>query len=356
MFSESSLPTTAERPTPSDAVRAVQLEPSDKVPQLDPSVQYGDFRDALARDGYVVVPGVLDQAKCDEYIDRMHFWLESFGLGYKRSDSDTWKKEMLPVNHRGGLYNNYGVAHEQFMWDLRSEPSLIEKFQRLWGTDELLTGFDGCNISIPSIVKDGDFESKPWPHVDQSPRRKHLHCVQGILNFYPNGPKDGGLMILKNSRNYYTEFFDEVFKKDMPEEGWTFNDTHRFTDEQLEWLESRPGAEWHKVCAGPGDLILWDSRVCHYGAPTQSNNPRIAAYVCYKPASLITPDLLALKVQQFEQMQNSTHDGTLPALARNPVPKRRGFDVDPAWLVRQKPDKPPVLNAQARRFAGIESY
>jgi len=105
----------------------------------------------------------------------------------------------------------------------------------------------------------------------------NLHCVQGIINLAENGPEDGGLMVLKGSRHHYRELFEEVFKKDEPENGWTKVDIHRFSDDQIKWLESRPGAEWHKVCAKPGDLLLWDSRTCHYGAPPMSSNSRIAA-------------------------------------------------------------------------------
>ncbi|KAF9043649.1 hypothetical protein BDZ89DRAFT_1059571 [Hymenopellis radicata] len=333
----------------------VQLEPTPLTPTLDPNVKYGDFRDDLARQGWAVVPGVLAKDKCDAYITRMHAWLESFGLGYKREDPSTWDMSNLPVGHRGGLFNNYGVAHEQFMWDLRSEPELLKPFEMLWNTDELMVGFDGCNISIPGLVKPGDAAGKRWPHVDQSPLRKHLHCVQGIINLNENGPEDGGLMVLKGSRDYYTEIF-QVFAKDKPAAGWTDDDTHHFTDEQMEWLESRPGAEWHKVCAHPGDLIMWDSRVCHYGTPPTSGNARIAAYVCYKPASLITPELLTYKLKLFEDMLNSTHDGTLPHAVRRPIPVREGHDVDPAWLVRQVPDKRPVLSFKARQLAGIEAY
>ena len=39
----------------------------------------------------------------------------------------------------------YGIAHEQFMWDLRSEPALVEKFQQIWRTDELMVSYGKWN-------------------------------------------------------------------------------------------------------------------------------------------------------------------------------------------------------------------
>jgi hypothetical protein len=41
----------------------------------------------------------------------------------------------------GGLTNRYGVAHEQWMWDLKSEPAIVDIFAQIWGTDELLASF-----------------------------------------------------------------------------------------------------------------------------------------------------------------------------------------------------------------------
>jgi len=76
---------------------------------LDPTVQYGDFRDQLAREGWCVVPGVLSKERCDEVISQMQGWLESFGLGYDRNDPSTWKEEKLPISYRGGLYNQVGL-------------------------------------------------------------------------------------------------------------------------------------------------------------------------------------------------------------------------------------------------------
>ena len=45
----------------------------------------------------------------------------------------------------GGLTNRYGVAHEQWMWDLKSEPAIVDVFAQIWGTDELLASFGTCN-------------------------------------------------------------------------------------------------------------------------------------------------------------------------------------------------------------------
>lgn len=117
---------------------------------------------------------------------------------------------------------------------------------------------DGCNISIPQKDRSPDDDVfKPWAHVDQSPLHTELYCVQGILNLLPNGPEDGGLMVLKGSSALYAEMF-EAFDDVKPPQGWSTIDRHDHTPEQLQWLVDH-GCEWEKVCAQPGDLLLWDS-------------------------------------------------------------------------------------------------
>lgn len=47
---------------------------------------------------------------------------------------------------------------------------------------------------------------------------------------------------------------------------WGFEDFYMFDEEQQKWFAEK-GCETVKVCVGPGDLILWDSRTVHYNVP-----------------------------------------------------------------------------------------
>jgi hypothetical protein len=60
------------------------------------------------------------------------------------------------------------------------ESGVLAAFEKIWGTDELIVSYDTINLTLPNAAKMGG--SKPWPHVDQAPERKGLHCVQGIIN------------------------------------------------------------------------------------------------------------------------------------------------------------------------------
>ena len=92
----------------------------------------------LERDGYVVIPDVIPQKSCDEFVESGWKWLEAFPNGFKRDDKSTWTAEHLPFGHDRyalglsfdwqwlvddayrGLYNRYSVNHEDFVWRIRT--------------------------------------------------------------------------------------------------------------------------------------------------------------------------------------------------------------------------------------------
>lgn len=84
--------------------------------------------------------------------------------------------------------------------------------------------------------------------------------------------------MMKGSRTHFEELFN-AFERHKPKEGWSTRDVYVFNEEQLAWLALK-GCVWHKINANPGDLILWDSRTCHYGALPSSENFRIATCKC----------------------------------------------------------------------------
>jgi hypothetical protein len=67
----------------------------------------------------------------------------------------------------------------------------------------------------------------------------------------------------------------------------------------MAWLEEK-GYKWEKVCAEPGDLIVWDSRTPHYNLPPTGDRPRFCAYTCYLPAAEISKEDLLKKKRAIE--------------------------------------------------------
>lgn len=96
--------------------------------------------------------------------------------------------------------------------------------------------------------------NKPWPHQDQDPAKPGFRCMQGLVNLLPNGPDDGGLIVCPGGH-----LLSDEFHKDMADEpripAWT-PEWYGFTENGMKWLEKK-GLKWVKVCAEPGDLLLW---------------------------------------------------------------------------------------------------
>ncbi|KAM0748624.1 hypothetical protein T439DRAFT_68812 [Meredithblackwellia eburnea MCA 4105] len=305
----------------------------------------------LRTQGWTVVPKVISEDRAQHYVNEMYTWLESWGTGFDRTKPETRDPAKLPMHVRGGLYKHYGVSHEQFVWDLKSEPGLVDVFATVWDTNKLLVSFDGLNMSMPSEARPkDDIAFKPWSHVDQSPLRTNLQCVQGILNLLPNGPDDGGLMVMQGSSALYTQLW-EAFEDKKPEGGWNTWEQQFLTEDMNNWLLAR-GCKWLKVCAGPGDLLLWDSRTVHYGALPTSTNDRFAAYVCYKPAEHVDEETKKERLEVFAKKQHTAHD---PSILR--VTERDPPEDHPTYAASlARPLQEPVLSKTARQLIGLDSY
>jgi hypothetical protein len=253
------------------------------------------------------------------------------------------------VQSKINTFHSYGVAHEKFMWDARMEPGVIGAFATLWETDELLASFDSLNVTLPNrkdIPRKG-----AWEHIDQSPLRRGLHCVQGIINLSPSGPEDGGLMVYPGSHALNDEFFDTKTDKST----WDPLDRYLFDQDQLAWFKAR-GVKPHKVCAEVGDLILWDSRTIHYGAePTENSNQiRTVIYAAYTPARLASPDQIELKKQVFNSFGGTTHwphDNIVPRETKTYLEDGTRDPRD-----RDEPLEMPEMSLKLLRLAGAQPY
>ena len=187
------------------------------------------------------------------------------------------------------------------MWEARMEPGVLEAFARIWGTNELLVSFDSLNITLPNLKPVRD----PWPHVDQAPRKRGLHCVQGIINLSHGGPDDGSLVVVPGSHNFIEEFFDTQTDPST----WEWRDIRYFSKDDMVWFEER-GLKPVKVLAEPGNLILWDSRTAHLGGepePGRSDVIRTVIYAAYAPAKMASPEALLEKKKVFNLNGATTH-------------------------------------------------
>jgi len=314
-----------------------------------PTKKYNDFRDDLFANGYVVIKNAIPYKRAVEYQQKAFAWLKSFETELDLSNPDTWIKENLPVQSKINTFNAYGVAHEKFMWDARMETGVVDAFAKLWGTEELLVSFDALNVTFPNRK---DRERKPsWEHIDQSPLRRGLHCVQGVINLSKAGPEDGGLMVYPGSHCLMEEFLDTRTDKTT----WNKKDLFVFEKEHLQWFKER-GIEPLKIEADYGDLLLWDSRTIHYGSePTEkSSTIRTVIYAAYTPARWATPEALKLKTEVFERFGGTTHMPHDNIKVR--VDKAKWEDGTVDRRDTSEPREKPERSDKLLRLAGVKPY
>lgn len=315
-----------------------------------PKVKYNDWRADLLENGFTIVKQAIPRDRAIRYQERAYEWLKSFDnpeLDF--NNPETWIKENMPVQSSINTFKTYGIAHEKFMWDARMEPGVLDAFAHLWGTEDLLASFDALNVTFPNRK---DQARKPaWEHIDQSPLRRGMHCVQGIINLSPSGPEDGGLVVYPGSHRYNDVFFDTQTDKST----WERRDLYMITEMQLKWFKSK-GIEPYKVCAEPGDLILWDSRTIHYGSePTElSNQIRTVIYACFTPARLASEESLEKKRTQFEGWGGTTHwphDNINVRENKTFLPDGTRDPRD-----RDQPRELPDLSDKLLKLAGVKRY
>ncbi|KAK4954199.1 hypothetical protein LTR10_007628 [Elasticomyces elasticus] len=313
-----------------------------KVDGTDP--KFGDWRDDLVRNGFAVVKNAVPRDRADKYADAMYGWLEGFGLGFDRNDLRTANKDHLPTINEKGMCLNYACTHEDFAWAVRSEPGVIDAFEKVYDDADLIVSFDAINVTFPN--RKDIAPNKPWPHQDQDPLKPGFRCLQGLVNLLPNGPDDGGLIVCRGGHALSEEFHKEFINEPrIP--AWT-PEWFGFTAEGMKWLEEK-GCVWEKVCAEPGDLLLWDSRTPHYNLPSKTEQPRFAIYTCFMPVSHASQEDLVRKKDAFERWVGTTHWPNARHTGSN-VAKRDGVE-DPHN--RFEPVTKPVLSARAFKLTGI---
>ncbi|KAL2409300.1 hypothetical protein ABEF95_005882 [Exophiala dermatitidis] len=340
----------------SDAERkltfATRFEAKDLV-EFDPNRVYGDWRDEFHKTGCVVIKNVISPERAQYYCDKQLEWLKKFDLGFDEKNPDTWTADHLPVSFKGGMYYGYGATHEKFAWEARTEPAVIEIFEKLWETKELICSFDGFNISLPNRK---DLKWSPWPHCDQNPERKGMQAVQGLLNFAPNGPNDGGLVLMRGSSKLFDEFFahkrNSADHEDAPPPELQYMDLFLFNEKDVKWFEDR-GCELFKVNMDPGDFVLWDSRTMHYAKFPEGDQIRHVQYICMTPRRFATDEALETKKYCFENFLGTTHWPHCNIRPSAEKPMRNG-EVCPKY--RTEPFEKPERTDTVLKLAGVKEY
>jgi hypothetical protein len=305
----------------------------------------------LRQNGYVVIENILPNQQCDLYINLIWDWLEGINSKISRHDHNTWTNKNWPENVKG-IFQHYGVGHAQVMWDIRSEPSVIDTFKKIWSTDQLIVSFDGLNVMRPPKYNSKSITSykyNMWWHTDQSFNKEGAHCIQGLVNLEESGREDGSFMVLKGSHNFH-QLLHKTFNSKAK------GDWYMLSKDEITWMKEQVGVEEVKVTAPKGAMVLWDSRTIHCNAPPivqEIDKPkfRYACYVCMTPRSFISKLQLDRKIKAFNELRTTNH---WPHQIKVNAIKPHSFGkevVNPNYKIKE-----PTLSERAKKLCGITDY
>jgi len=235
----------------------------------------------------------------------------------KRDDVKSWDTPGWPDPYRKGIIASNGVGQSEFLWFCRGITNVQSIFKSVWKTEELITSFDGfCFHRAFEYNESWKTADQAWYHTDQNGVNKpDKICIQGFLNFYESGLDDGGLVVVPGSHKIFKQIFDARRDK-LASHG----DFISFSQDKALWSGEikKAGLAPIKVCCGPGDFVLWDSRTIHCNAPARTSRPlpddgsllpprRIVAYVCMTPASRLRPNILSNRIQAYKNGDTTSH-------------------------------------------------
>ena len=258
--------------------------------------------DIISQFGVCIVNRVLDEIECENIFngmtDTLTYVTQKLPKPFNVRDNSTWNTLDLIQPTRGLIYQNWGLGQSQFIWDVRCNPKCIRVFEKLYGTDDLLVSFDAFSFQVPHEGRTKGWEKGDWYHFDQSTSRPEFECVQGWINGVDTNPGDATLVVMVGSHLFHTEY-GTIFPQSKTED-WVKVENAEF------FLER--GCIEHRIVAPKGSLVLWDSRVLHYGSKAlrERENPnfRAVVYLCYTPRSLCTKANLSRKIKIFENRGN----------------------------------------------------
>jgi len=281
------------------------------VPRFEPgSAEASAY---LEENGYVVIKSVLSEPDAAHAVSLTWDYLEGLGTGISRHDISTWTAERWPTSVHGAILSFHGIGQSAAQWFVRGQPRVIQAYAGVWGTDDLLTSFDGMSVYRPWKMNPEwkTNAATSWLHIDQHPiTRPGRHCVQGLVSLLPMSTQTGGNVLIPKSHrdfpNVPIKYAERLAK--VP----SFVDHFRYPPNDP--LLTADAPEQPIMChLEVGDMLLWDSRTIHCSGPAlkepeaKAELMRIASLVCMMPREKSAEDVLAERKKAPLRLNSTTN-------------------------------------------------
>jgi len=284
----------------------------------------------LSDEGYVVLADVLSKQEVAEAFD--HLWAFLPGAtGWQRDAPSTWRRSGLERCGlpQWGILKALGAGNCDAVWFCRTRPRVREAFEQIWGTNQLISSFDGFNVFLPWHHGRPECKTQSgWMHADQGPGRQGLHAIQGFVALTAQGARTGGLQVIPASHHTHNAWVTEP----------TFARDHDFCMVQQALPISAPllQQQTRLVHCQAGDLVLWDSRTVHCNTPAQTHPTsaqnellRVAMYTCLVPRAWASDAELQLRRRAYDNGYSCNHWPIFPASEMQNFDNAWGFQVTP---------------------------
>ena len=214
------------------------------------------------RDGYVVVRRAIEPALADALASLVWEFEEM-----DPNDAASWYPAVRTERKKQSLSANAGMVelyNHPLMWRARQSPRVYDAFVDLWGVEDLWVSIDRLNFILPP---EAGVEFRSFMHWDHDPDGEGDN-VQGVLAITDQRDVDvGGFKCIPEL------FRDQAAWRatQPPDWDWYRPDVSAFTPAP--------------VPLDRGDLLIFNSRLCHGIRPNQSaSGVRMAQYIAMMPA------------------------------------------------------------------------
>lgn len=274
------------------------------------------YLDGLKEKGYAVIPHILTEQECQNWISEFWIAMQRFIPG--ATEETVCQPDSPWIHHLGGLIQS-GFNHAPFMWWLRCHPGVLEIAYQIYGTHDLSVSFDGIAVEraperrrnikgreMTCASYDSKIAIKRNYHNDRNSRYRDPDRVHIQMEVPMNDvdPEDATLMVLENSHRYY-----EKFVKHFPYTLTGKKDWRPLTLEEKEWFLSKPDVREVAVSAPKGSVVLWDTKTVHSNKRATRGRPspkfRYVAFVAYNIMSLLSQADLEKRRMMFERGKGS---------------------------------------------------
>jgi len=265
-------------------------------PTIFEPTQIDELKKHLADEGYVVIQNVLTPEQQAKGLDLFKEDMTIVSPIFDFDNSATWSIDTCPLMFGKGMAVFNGFGQSNFMWYLRTNPTIQSIFRYIYSTDDLVSSLDGFSMFVSKAQK-----SKPWLHIDQNSTNL-MYSIQGAYNYFPvKDSRDAGFVLVPKSHKTYKP----TVKKNA------------------DWFvcPEQPIADSIKLIIPKNCLVLWNSRTIHANEgmtkPGVELN-RLTCYVTFQPKHLRPQSIYKKRISAYINGSATSHYANRCELKRYP--------------------------------------